>query len=254
LSEERAQMEAKREEQSSLLTTKIVTDGTFSRHQGLDLAAFDEKNSPLSDLPTFRIPRRTMYSALKLRVAQHFSYPEGRIRLWVLVIRQNGTVRPGAPIPEDQPSLSALCRFFVGGFRRYSLAVGTINGTMAAPTQQDLWLYLDFLPDPSKVGCTPRFPGILCCLHPHKKESQSGNPETTMVFLKHFDVTRQSLFGVGKINMPKASKVSDLIPAINERMEWASGTSLKFYEVANGALSPTRRADPQSSPRKLNLA
>src|SRR5258708_5940291 len=52
-----------------------------------------------------------------------------------------------------------------------------------------------------------------------------------MIFLKHFDTTRQSLFGIGKIHMPRASKVSDLIPIINERMRWASGTPLKLYEV-----------------------
>jgi len=60
-----------------------------------------------------------------------------------------------------------------------------------------------------------------------------------MVFLKHFSTTTQSLFGIGKINMPRTNRVSDLIPVVNERMKWTSGTPLKFYEVTNGALSPT---------------
>jgi len=75
-----------------------------------------------------------------------------------------------------------------------------------------------------------------------------------MVFLKHFDTTRQSLFGIGKIHMPRASKVSDLIPIINERMRWASGTPLKLFEVADCTFSTVWYADLTFSPRKSNPA
>ena len=85
------------------------------------------------------------------------------------------------------------------------------------------------------------------------KKIQTDNAGTIMVFLKHFDTTRQSLFGIGKIHMPRASKVSDLIPIINERMRWASGTPLKLYEVMANTFSPTSHANLSSSPRKSNL-
>ena len=65
------------------------------------------------------------------------------------------------------------------------------------------------------------------------KKIQLDNAGTIMIFLKHFDTSRQSLYGIGKIHMPRASKVSDLIPIVNERMRWASGTPLKLYEVRN---------------------
>ena len=109
---------------------------------------------------------------------------------------------------------------------------------MAVRQQSDLRLYLDILPDPSKVGCLSNSQETLC-LHSYMKKIQLDNAGTIMVFLKHFDTTRQSLFGIGKIHMPRASKVSDLIPIINERMRWASGTPLKLYEVTNSAFSPT---------------
>ena len=54
-----------------------------------------------------------------------------------------------------------------------------------------------------------------------------------MIFLKHFDIANQKLTGVGKVYVPRASKVSDLIPIINERMRWTSTTPLKLYEVRN---------------------
>ena len=61
-----------------------------------------------------------------------------------------------------------------------------------------------------------------------------------MIFLKHFDTTKQTIYGVGKIHVQRTCKVRNLIPIINKRMRWALGTSLKFYEVTVGAPSPTR--------------
>jgi len=58
------------------------------------------------------------------------------------------------------------------------------------------------------------------------------------VFLKHFNTTIQHLFGAGKIDVLRAGKVGGLIPVINERMKWASGTPLKLYEVTNGSPPP----------------
>ena len=52
-----------------------------------------------------------------------------------------------------------------------------------------------------------------------------------MIFLKHFDVTRQSLYGIGKVFVLRTSKVADLYQYINEKMRWAAGTPLKLYEV-----------------------
>lgn len=86
--------------------TQVITDDTFARHEGFDLATFDEKNWPASDLPSFRVLKTETYSIFKSRVAQHFSYPESQIRLWVLVNRQNKTVRPDTHIPENEPALS----------------------------------------------------------------------------------------------------------------------------------------------------
>lgn len=52
-----------------------------------------------------------------------------------------------------------------------------------------------------------------------------------MIFLKHFDTSRQTLLGVGKFYVQRNSKVGDLFQAINEKMRWPVGTPLKLYEV-----------------------
>jgi ubiquitin carboxyl-terminal hydrolase 7 len=90
------------------LTAKVITDDTFMQHEGFDMATFDEKNWPQSDLPTFRVLKQENYAVFKARVAQHFQLPESNVRLWVMVNRQNKTVRPDTPIPENEPGLSKL--------------------------------------------------------------------------------------------------------------------------------------------------
>ena len=54
-----------------------------------------------------------------------------------------------------------------------------------------------------------------------------------MVFLKHFDTSKQTLLGAGKVYVLRSNKVGDLIPIINERMRWTPGTPLKLYEVCS---------------------
>ncbi|EEB92201.1 hypothetical protein MPER_09324, partial [Moniliophthora perniciosa FA553] len=181
LDEERLQIEAKkkeREEQHLFLTAKVITDETFAQHEGFDLATFDEKNWPPSELPSFRVLKTETYSTFKNRVAQHFKIPDNQVRLWVLVNRQN----------KDSVEL--------------------IRNNMAA-RQNDLRLYLDVIPDTTKPD-PPQ--------------------QSIMVFLKHFDTSKQTLFGAGKVYMLRTSKVADLVPIINERMRWAPGTALKLYE------------------------
>ncbi|TFK29868.1 ubiquitin carboxyl-terminal hydrolase 5 [Coprinopsis marcescibilis] len=195
LDEEKLQLEAKkreREEQHLFLAAKVITDDTFQQHEGFDLASFDEKNWPPSELPSFRVLKQETYSTFKNRIARHFNYPDNHVRLWVLVNRQNKTVRPDTWVPENEPTLT----------------VDVVRNQMAA-RQTDLRLYLDVIPDPSK----PEFP-----------------QHSIMIFLKHFDTSKQTLLGVGKVYVGRMSKVGDLIPLINERMRWTPGTPLKLYE------------------------
>lgn len=77
-----------------------------------------------------------------------------------------------------------------------------------AARQNDLRLYLDVI-DPSR----PDPPA-----------------HSIMVFLKHFDTSKQTLVGAGKAYVSKTSKVGDLVSVINERMRWTPGTPLKLYE------------------------
>ncbi|KAI6041644.1 ICP0-binding domain of ubiquitin-specific protease 7-domain-containing protein [Pisolithus marmoratus] len=192
--EERPHLQAKREraEESLFLTARVITDDTFASHEGFDLATLDEKNWPQSDLPTFRVSKQLTYSGLKSQVVTYFVLPVDKVRLWVLVNRQNKTVRPDAPIPEDCPSLT----------------VEMICNNMAA-TRKDLCLYLDVITGP-------------CNLYPP--------PGHIILFLKHFDMSKQTLLGVGKVYVSRDSKVEELHPIINGHMRWTPGVPLSLYE------------------------
>jgi ubiquitin carboxyl-terminal hydrolase 7 len=54
-----------------------------------------------------------------------------------------------------------------------------------------------------------------------------------MVFLKWFDVSRQTLLGQGKVFVGKNQKVGDLHGMICEKMGWPASTPIKLYEVSS---------------------
>ncbi|KAG8878853.1 hypothetical protein FRB98_005967 [Tulasnella sp. 332] len=203
LEDERQQAEAKkreREEQHLYLTAKIITDDSFSKHQGFDLAAFEDKTWPASELATFRVLKQELYSTFKGRVANHFNVPEQQIRLWVLVNRQNKTVRPDIFVPETEATLN----------------VESVRNSMAA-RQSDLRLYLDIWEiAPNKpIG------------QPFADVAQNH----IMIFLKYFDVQKQTLLGVCKVYMQRTARVGDLSSVICEKMRWAPQTPIKLYEA-----------------------
>lgn len=200
LDAEREQQEAKRrekDEQHLYLTAKVITDDIFSRHQGFDLASFDDKNLPATELPTFRVLKNENFITFKQRIAAWFKVPEREFRLWVLVNRQNKTIRPDTPIHESDNAQT----------------MDYIRNNMAARTA-DLRLYLDYNPDIAKFNTLHADP----------------NNAPIMIFLKWFDCSRQTLTGQGKVFVNRNSKVSELLPYIQEKMGWPSSTPIKLYE------------------------
>jgi len=196
LEEERLQLEARkreREEQHLYLTVKLITEDTFKGHQGFDLATFEERNLPASELPSFRVLKSDLYLNFKARLAQQYNLSEDQMRLWVLVNRQNKTVRPDTVIPETDPNLT----------------LETVRDRMAS-RQNDLRLYLEVL-------------------SPDVNYNDTASPPL-MIFLKYFDVTRQTLTGQGRVYVQRSMKVSELVPTINQLMRWPPTVQVRLYE------------------------
>lgn len=85
-----------------------------------------------------------------------------------------------------------------------------------ASRQQDLKLYLEIFPSDEKV----------------KWAADHPEEAPIMIFVKQFDVSTQTLAGVGHFYVHKNMRVQDLIPQICERTAVPLGTPLKIYEVS----------------------
>ena len=100
------QKRREREEQHLFLTAKVITDDTFRKHQGFDLASFDDRTGPTSQVASFRVAKNQPYVDFKTELCNQYNINSEDVRLWVLVNRQNKTVRPDAVVPEEDRTLS----------------------------------------------------------------------------------------------------------------------------------------------------
>ncbi|PKC11352.1 putative ubiquitin-specific processing protease 21 [Rhizophagus irregularis] len=201
LEEERAEEERRRkemEERHLYLIVKIVTAEKFKVHQGFDLANFDDRQYPLSDVFTYKILKADTYGSFKEHVARSFNIPTEQVRFWVLVNRQNKTVRPDAPIADALTNTS----------------MEEIHAKMTS-RQNEMKLYMEVADKP--INGKTWFPTV---------------PEANhiMVFLKYFDPDKQALEGLGHLYIQKFGKVGDITRVLCEKKEFPPDTPLKIYE------------------------
>ncbi|PLW48129.1 hypothetical protein PCANC_06771 [Puccinia coronata f. sp. avenae] len=206
--EQREHDKKKREKKEMQLhfNAKIITDKTFRAHQGFDLALFNDRTIPPSDLPTFQVARQQTFQDFKSKLAQDLGYQLNQIRLWVLVKRQNKTVRPDTVVPEHDPKLT----------------MEVVRDKMASKAQ-DLKLYLEVL-DPA-----------------HEAKPRKSKEKHLMIFVKYFNFSDQTLTGVGHFYVHQNARVGEVIPLINARMYFPKNTSLKLYEeIKPGRIDPMK--------------
>jgi ubiquitin carboxyl-terminal hydrolase 7 len=79
---------------------QVMDDDTFRQYQGFDLAEHSAA--------TFQVPETETLFSFKSLVAKKFGCARWQFRFWVVVNRQNKTVRPDTCISEDEPALSEL--------------------------------------------------------------------------------------------------------------------------------------------------
>lgn len=90
----------------TIYTTQIITDETFTKYQGFDLASFDEKAGETPAYLSYRTKKDDTLESFKDALCENLGVPADHIRLWILVNRQNRTVRPDAPILDADYQLS----------------------------------------------------------------------------------------------------------------------------------------------------
>ncbi|KAH6707477.1 ubiquitin carboxyl-terminal hydrolase-like protein [Leptodontidium sp. MPI-SDFR-AT-0119] len=214
LDEEAALREARkkeREEQHLYLGVRVITDDTFREHGGTDLTYFDRSpNDDPAAARVYRYLRKSNVADLAKTIAEDTGVDPRRIRLWGMVNRQNKTVRPDSPLTDLHMTVEE--------------AHSRMSGSKGADLR--LWAEIAENLDADGEAIWPATPG------------QTGSPKTDLIilFLKHFDIERQTLNGAGHIYISRERKVEDLVPAILKKMGWpeklptGEKTQLKLYE------------------------
>jgi ubiquitin carboxyl-terminal hydrolase 7 len=205
-----------REEQHLYLGVRVITEDTFQAHGGTDLTVFEYSwNENSAAARTYRLLRKSTVKELTETVGEDIGVDPRRIRFWCMVNRQNKTVRPDTPISD------------------FSLSIEEAYQRLAASKGQEFRIWAEVSEDltPSGEPVWPATPGV--------PNGTAPKSDLIILFLKHFDVDRQLLHGIGHIYISKEKKVEDLVPAILKKMNWPgknqSGekTMLKLFEVCD---------------------
>ena len=211
LKEERAALERRRkerDEQHLYLTLGVVTEANFKAHQGFDLTSWDTDNNTPSKPQIHRILKTSTVGELARTVAENQQVPPEHLRLWVMVNRQNKTIRPDQPL--EDPNMTIEAAYVKHGSRDKSFRLWAEQ----ASTFED---------------GKPAWPDM---------QSTNKNDPPILVFLKYFDAEAQTLMGVGHIYIKKQSKVADISPMILQIMGWTRGSPGLSNGLTNGAPSP----------------
>ncbi|KAG8529786.1 uncharacterized protein KY384_005267 [Bacidia gigantensis] len=210
LQEERAAVERRRkerEEQHLYLSIWVVTEDNFRAHQGFDLTSWDADNDTPSKPLLHRVLRASTVAELTQKVAESQNIAADHIRLWVMVNRQNKTVRPDQPL--EDPNMTIENTYVKHGARDRSFR---------------LWAEQASVFDNGK----PVWPDL---------QVVNKNDPPILIFLKHFDAEQQTLMGVGHVYLKKHSKVSDMFPLISQIMGWTPKSTNLTNGLTNGAIS-----------------
>ena len=201
LTEERADMarrKKEREEQHLYINVGLISDESFKSHHGFDLTSADLDPTDPAAAKIYRALRTRKVGEFAKEIAEEKGLKPDQIMFWVMVNRQNKTTRPDQPLRDLEISVE-------DAFNRF--------GTKGNPFR--LWLEVGELGSDGKTN----WPESL------------GTNAPILVFLKHFDVTMQSLTGVGHVFVRKHAKVSELAGQILGIMNWPAGTQFTLYEV-----------------------
>lgn len=217
IDEETASREARRKEQREAhlyMMAKVITDDTFRNYGGTDLCAFEANPEVDSAAPrSYRVRRAMTMEEFVAQVASDIGQEPRKVRLWLMVNRQNKTIRPDQPIMDLRPTVEET----------YSRAAAHRDSSLR------VWVEIadDFGPDGEPIW-------------PSYQSQPNGvvvKNDTILLLLKHFDSESQTLKGVGHVYIAKEKKVEELVPQILKKMGWGdklpADEKLALWEVSN---------------------
>ena len=211
LNEEREIVERRRkerEEQHLYLSVGVVTEDNFKAYQGFDLTTWDVETVGDATPKVYRVLRTSTLRDFAKTLAEDLQLPSDQVRPWIMVNRQNKTIRPDQPMLDLDTSMDE-----------------TYNKYGSRDKSFRIWIETASQIEDGK----PIWPDML--------QPIGSNNAPILVFLKYFDAQLQSLHGVGHIYVKKNSKVVDMVPMIMQLMNWTPNASSLPNGLTNGAPS-----------------
>ena len=205
MNEEKAAIERRRrerDEQHLYIPTGVVTEANFRAYQGFDITSWEVDPASANAPKIHRILKTMTVSEFSSSLAKEHDHPPEHVRLWVMVNRQNKTIRPDQPLPDPNISMEAAYNKYGGRDKQFRLWLETANDIEDGK---------------------PKWP----------ETQQSINDNSPiLLFLKYFDTDNQTLLGVGHIYVKKQSKVSEIVPQILRIMTKSFPSSSLFAQSA----------------------
>ncbi|KAI9685955.1 MAG: hypothetical protein M1820_010704 [Bogoriella megaspora] len=207
LVEERLALEKKRKEREEAhlyMNVQVATEDNFRSHQGFDIVQWNADQATPQAPRTYKILRTTTLKDFTEHVAEQMAINPDFCRPWVMVNRQNGTVRPDQPLTYPSMTVEEAAQ-------KYS----TKNSIFR------IWMETTGADEEGK----PKWGELATPTDPQPNNRQ------IVLFLKHFDAEKQSLYGVGHIYIGWQQKVAELAPLILDIMGWPTNScTLKLHE------------------------
>lgn len=185
-----------------------MTENNFKSHQGFDLTSWDVSNDTVSAPKSHRVLRSSSVGNFAKILAESQQLPPEQLRLWVMVNRQNKTIRPDQPLLDPEMTIEAAYTKHGGRDKTFRL---WIERASQFDDKKPVW------PD---------------------QQPQNKSDPPMLVLLKYFNAESQTLNGVGHIHIKKQSKVADLVPQILQMMGWSHNPANLSNGVTNGIQSP----------------
>lgn len=196
----------------------VGTTQNYNSYQGFDVfPAPNADGVEKAALPKIhRVLRNMKIAEFKTMVATELGLEADLIRPWACVGRQNHTVRPDTPMDWSDTTLEEASQKINGKvpFRIW------LETTGRRPDGEPDWVDADLI-------------------------MQIKNPaQPILLFLKYFDIEKQTLLGQGCIYIEKSRKVTELGQMILEKMGWPAGTNMKlFEEIKADMIEPLKPAN-----------
>ena len=160
----------------------------------------------------YRILRTATMAEVVGIIADDIGQDPQRVRLWVMVNRQNKTIRPDQPVMDLRPTVEET----------YARAASHRDQALR------VWVEVAEETDADGEAIWPTYQG--------QSNGVIVKNDLILLFLKWFDVESQSLKGIGHVYISKEKKVEDLVPVITKKMEWGdklpSDEKVMLWEVS----------------------